>query len=140
MWKFRNIINLPLVADNQKLLIRKLHDEDTDDTTISEDLQHQINTSSEMVEKVQKINLQPLKDSRSKSNRYVLQFHKETNKELKEMKEEARKGLSYKGPQDLEVADDYFQGYDFPIRPKWTYEMSKEQVDANENRYFFVSF
>lgn len=119
-------------------MIRKLQDEDTDDTEVSEGLKQQIqDSSSDILENVQKINLQSSKDPRSKSNRYVLQFHRETNKQLKEMKEEARRSLSYKEPKDLEVSDDFFEGYDFPKRPKWTYEMSKEQVDANENKYFF---
>lgn len=87
---------------------------------------------------IEKINLQPLKDPRSKTNRYVLQFHRETAKELREMKEEARKGLVYRSEQEMELGDNYFQQYDFPTRPKWTYEMSKEQLDGNENRYFFV--
>lgn len=115
-------------------LIRKVEN-DTDDTEISEDL----GGSSSLGETVQRINIQPHLDSRSKSNRYVLQFHKETNKQLKEMREEARKSLSYVSEAQLEISDEFFEGYDFPIRPKWTYEMSKEQVDANENRYFFVS-
>lgn len=88
---------------------------------------------------IQKINVQPERDPRSKSNRYVLQFHRETNKELKEAREEARKSLSYVTEKGFEIGDNYFEGYNFPKRPRWTYEMSKEQVDANENKYFFVS-
>lgn len=56
------------------------------------------------------------------------------------MKEEARRSLEYKEPKELEISDDFFEGYDFPKRPKWTFEMSKEQIDSNENKYFFVSF
>lgn len=89
---------------------------------------------------MEKINLQPTKDPRSKANRYVLQFHRETGKELREMKEEALKELVPCRPEELELADNYFVGYEFPKRPKWTYEMSKEQLDSNENRYFFVSW
>lgn len=95
--------------------------------------------TSSVIENVQKINLQPQKDARSKINRYVLQFHRESNKELKEAREEARKSLTYASDVEMEIGDEYFEGYNFPKRPKWTYEMSKEQVDANENKYFFVS-
>lgn len=55
------------------------------------------------------------------------------------MREQARQSLNYAAEKDLEVGDEFFEGYDFPIRPKWTFEMSKEQVDGNENHYFFVS-
>ena len=92
-----------------------------------------------MHENVQKINLQPSMDPRSKANRYVLQFHRESAKELKDMKEEARRAMELVTPQQMEISDNFFVGYDFPKRPKWNFEMSKEQLDANENRYFFVS-
>lgn len=88
-----------------------------------------------MEKKVQQINIQPL----SKSNRYLLKFHKETNVQLKEMREEACKSLNYVSEAQLEVDDKFFDGYTIPTRPKWTYLMSKEQVDLNEKRYFFVS-
>ncbi|XP_055599356.1 guanine nucleotide-binding protein-like 1 [Uranotaenia lowii] len=110
-------------------IIRKLRDEESSD--ISEDSDFPLH------EKVERINLQPIKDPRSKANRYVLQFHRETGKELREMKEEARKALVPCPPAETELGDGYFTGYDFPKRPKWTYEMSKEQLDANENLYFF---
>lgn len=40
---------------------------------------------------------------------------------------------------DLEVDGRFYDGYDFPTRPEWTYRMSKEQLNANENRSFTVS-
>lgn len=55
------------------------------------------------------------------------------------MKEDALKTLASCRAEDLEIGEYYFSGYDFPKRPKWNFEMSKEQLDANENRYFFVS-
>lgn len=113
------------------MIIRRVNDESTDVSEGSE--------AHPLVENIQKINLQPLRDPRSKSNRYVLQFHTESPKELKALKEEARTELKYKTEEDLELSDDFFTGYDFPKRPDWTYEMSKEQLEANENRYFFVS-
>lgn len=54
------------------------------------------------------------------------------------MKEAARKPIEFKMRSALEVGCDYFDGYDFPVRPKWNYTMSKELLDRNENRYFTV--
>ncbi|XP_053675557.1 guanine nucleotide-binding protein-like 1 [Anopheles nili] len=112
-------------------LIRNLKDEESSDISEDSDMPRTFGDN------IEKINMQPLKDPRSKSNRYVLQFHRETGKELRELKEEARKALTHRSEQEMELGDNYFQEYDFPKRPKWNYEMSKEQLDANENRYFF---
>uniref|UniRef100_A0AAG5DCT0 Guanine nucleotide-binding protein-like 1 n=1 Tax=Anopheles atroparvus TaxID=41427 RepID=A0AAG5DCT0_ANOAO len=112
-------------------IIRKLKDEESSDISEDSDMPRTFG------ENIEKLNMQPLKDPRSKANRYVLQFHRETGKELKEMKEEARQALVHRSVQDMELGDNYFQAYDFPKRPRWNYEMSKEQLDANENRYFF---
>lgn len=87
---------------------------------------------------IQKINFQP-SISRRNANRFALQFHRETVKELKAMKEAARLPIEFILRSDLEIGSEYFDGYDFPIRPKWSYEMTKEQLDRNENRYFTVS-
>ncbi|XP_031623032.1 guanine nucleotide-binding protein-like 1, partial [Contarinia nasturtii] len=84
---------------------------------------------------IQKINFQP-SVSRRNANRYALSFHRETVKEMKAQKDAARKPIQFILRSDLETGDEYFQGYDFPIRPKWSYDMSKEAVDRNENRYF----
>lgn len=56
------------------------------------------------------------------------------------MKELARKPIEFKMRSALEVGCDYFDGYDFPVRPKWSFNMAKEQLDRNENRYFTVEF
>lgn len=88
---------------------------------------------------IQKINFQP-SISRRNANRYALQFHRETVKELKAMKELARKPIEFKMRSALEVGCDYFDGYDFPVRPKWSFNMAKEQLDRNENRYFTVEY
>uniref|UniRef100_U5ENI0 Guanine nucleotide-binding protein-like 1 n=1 Tax=Corethrella appendiculata TaxID=1370023 RepID=U5ENI0_9DIPT len=114
-------------------LIRNVKGEDDSTSDINDDSDY----PKSIVDNVQKINIQPCKDPRSKSNRYVLQFHRETSKELKEMKAAASKSLQYVCDKDMEIGDNYFNGYDFPKRPEWTFQMSKEQLDANENRYFF---
>lgn len=87
---------------------------------------------------IHKINFQP-SVSRRNANRYALQFHRETVKELKAMKEAARKPIEFILRSDLEVGSEYFDGFDFPKRPKWSYDLSKEQLDRNENRFFTVS-
>lgn len=110
----------------------RLAPEASDSTTEESDVQ-----SNEL--SIQKINFQP-SVSRRNANRYALSFHRETVKELKAQKEAARNPIHVVSRKELETDDVYFQGYDFPIRPEWTYEMSKEAVDRNENRYFTVSF
>ncbi|XP_052864759.1 guanine nucleotide-binding protein-like 1 [Anopheles cruzii] len=112
-------------------VVRKLRDDESSDISEDSDMPRTFG------ENIEKLNMQPLKDPRSKSNRYVLQFHRETAKELRELKEEAHKPLVHQSEQEMELGDSYFRDYDFPKRPKWSYEMSKEQLDGNENRYFF---
>ncbi|XP_055637448.1 guanine nucleotide-binding protein-like 1 [Toxorhynchites rutilus septentrionalis] len=112
-------------------IIRKLHDEESSDVSEDSDI------PKSFPDNVEKINMQPMKDPRSKTNRFVLQFQRETGKQLRELKEEARNALVPCSEEEMELGDNYFVGYDFPKRPKWTFEMSKEQLDANENRYFF---
>lgn len=53
------------------------------------------------------------------------------------MREQARQPLSYVDEENLEIEDDYFDGYDFPKRPPWSFTMKKENLLANEERYFF---
>lgn len=88
---------------------------------------------------IQKINFQP-SVSRRNANRYALSFHRETVKEMKAQKDAAKKPIQFILRSDLETGEEYFKDYDFPIRPKWGYDMSKEQIDRNENRYFTVKF
>ncbi|GAB0088132.1 guanine nucleotide-binding protein-like 1 [Sergentomyia squamirostris] len=83
---------------------------------------------------VQKLNFQPSKDGRA--NRYVFHFYRESEKQLREAKEEAKKVIIPVPPEAREVGDDFFVGYDFPQRPRWNFEMSKDQLEQNENKYF----
>lgn len=122
-------IKLPGMPIN---LIRKIRDE-TESDTVSEVSEN----TGRVIENIQKINLQPLKDPKSKANKYVLQFHNETPKEIRELREQARKALEYATEEEMEINDSYFDGYNFPIRPKWNYEMSKQILMGNEERYFF---
>lgn len=112
-------------------MIRKIRDEtESDVSEISE-------STNRVVESIQKINLQPMRDPRSKNNRFVLQFYMETPKEIRELREKARQSLAVVSEEEVEIDDNYFDGYDFPKRPDWTYQMSKEILMANEERYFF---
>lgn len=91
---------------------------------------------------VKKINEQPgYKGNRSKANRYALQFFNESNEEIFMKKEEAKKEIIPVTLKELEVSgDDYFsKDLDFPKRPEWSYDMSREELEARENLYFTVS-
>lgn len=72
--------------------------------------------------------------------RYALQFYRESEKELKERKELARKELKSVSETSLEInLDDYFEpALDFPKRPPWNFEMSREELESREQRYFTV--
>ncbi|CAO1394031.1 unnamed protein product [Diamesa serratosioi] len=112
-------------------LIRNIKGEESDVSEPSEC------AAPPFAENINKINMQPLKDPRSKSNKYVLQFHTESPKELKEMRERARHVLEYATEQQMEIDNNYFIGYGFPHRPDWNFKMSKDVLLANEERYFF---
>ena len=61
---------------------------------------------------------------------------------LKRNKKNSFKPLIFHDKTELEVEiEDFYKPgspLDFPIRPKWTYEMTKEQLDQNEKKYFEV--
>ena len=73
--------------------------------------------------------------------RYALQFFKETNEEIQLRKEQARQSIESVCDDELEIdTDNYFlPELDFPKRPVWAYEMTKEELDMQENRYFRVN-
>ncbi|BET02678.1 Mmr1 hsr1 GTP Hypothetical protein protein [Nesidiocoris tenuis] len=90
---------------------------------------------------VQKLNAQPVRSnqgSKANANRYVLQFKRETEAELKEKKEQCRRALVPVPETNLEISSDHYFPADlkFPIRPPWDSNMTKEILDAKENRYF----
>ena len=85
---------------------------------------------------VQKINKQP-KDSNSSKNKYTLQFFQESKEEITKRKEQARSTLETLSLKDQEVSDDYFPPeIDIPKRPPWDFNMSKEQLELREQKYF----
>lgn len=87
---------------------------------------------------IQKINFQAQRNARAGVNRYALQFHRETDEEVKKRKELACESLCPVNEKDFEViAEDYYvTDLDFPKRPKWSYDLSKEALEARENKYF----
>jgi hypothetical protein len=74
------------------------------------------------------------------TRRYALQFFNETKEELQKRKEQARQTIVPVSEESLEInIDDFFlPELDFPKRPPWDYAISKEELDARENRYFTV--
>ncbi|XP_076663867.1 nucleostemin 4 [Andrena cerasifolii] len=85
---------------------------------------------------VQKINKQP-KNSNSSKNKYTLQFFQESKEEIMKRKEQARSTLETLPLKDQEVSDDYFPPeIDIPKRPPWDFNMSKEQLELREQKYF----
>lgn len=74
----------------------------------------------------------------SSHTKYALSFHTETSKEVRTQKEAAKEPIQFRSPNDLETGDEYFRGYDFPVRPPWAHGVSKEAMDRNEKRYFTV--
>jgi hypothetical protein len=60
------------------------------------------------------------------------------------MKKNSYKPMEYHAAEELEIdIDDYYKPgspLDMPLRPKWSYEMSKQQLEAHETKYFDVKF
>lgn len=83
-----------------------------------------------------KVNYQP--SSSRNVNRYALQFHRETDEEIKQRKEQARHALKTISGVSLEIDSNTFfcEGLEFPKRPKWRYEQSVEALNSAEYRYF----
>lgn len=71
-----------------------------------------------------------------------MQFFKETNDEIVRRKELARHSLEIKDEKDLEInSDNFFEKMlDFPKRPPWDFNLGKEKLEAQEQRYFTVYY
>ena len=72
----------------------------------------------------------------SRANKYRLKFKTETKKEIAENREKAM--LPIVRLSDLSSASEmYFDSYhDFPRRPDWSEDWSKDKLERNEQRYF----
>lgn len=66
----------------------------------------------------------------------------ETKEELQKRKELSRQTISPVPEDQLEIdVDEFFlPELDFPQRPPWSYEMSKEQLEIRETNFFKVRF
>lgn len=73
--------------------------------------------------------------------RYALQFFQESKEEIEEKKRLAREEIKPVTEKELEISiENYFPlELDFPKRPPWDFSMSREHLDARENKYFRVS-
>lgn len=96
-------------------------------------------SNMECKREVQKINKQP-KDSRSSRNKYTLQFFQESKEELRKRKEQALESIEFVSLRVQEISDNYFPPeIDIPKRPPWDFNMTKDQLEMREQKYFRVS-
>lgn len=87
---------------------------------------------------VQRINKQP-SDRKSMSNRFALQFFQESKEELRKRKEQALKSIKPVSLKEQEISDKYYpREIDMPKRPLWDFNMTKQQLEMGEQRYFAV--
>lgn len=58
---------------------------------------------------------------------------------MRKRKERAFKSIEPASLKDQEISDNYFPpGIDMPKRPPWDFNMTKEQLEMREQRYFTV--
>lgn len=87
--------------------------------------------------RIKRINEQPSEKVNANRNRFNLHFMKETVEEINERKKDASRGLVKREENELEYELDCNSDYlDLPLRPKWSYEMSKDELDKQEIEYF----
>ena len=74
------------------------------------------------------------------AERYELRFKQESKQELLAKRERAQQPLKRIPSGSAELEMDVFRCFppscDFPVRPEWTPDMSKAQIDASEAKYF----
>lgn len=103
---------------------------------VQEGIDNPASESANYLEDILTINQQP--GGRGNVNRYNLKFRKQTPEEI-----EKRKALHYApikllGEEELELETEFFfpPGLDYPVRPEWKKNMSKQELDRNENKHF----
>ncbi|ODN05747.1 Guanine nucleotide-binding protein-like 1 [Orchesella cincta] len=76
--------------------------------------------------------------SKADAGRYALIFRKETKDELAKQKKEGRITIHPVLEEYLEckIEDFFTPELDFPIRPPWNYDVTREDLERNEHRYF----
>ncbi|XP_053976140.1 guanine nucleotide-binding protein-like 1 [Hylaeus volcanicus] len=124
-------------AKRQQLQVKKQRQNPTLSTAShSRDSGESSNDIDDFAYGVQKINKQP-KDGNSSKNRYALQFFQETKEELMKRREDANRTIQCLSYEELEVSDDYFPSeIDMPKRPPWDFNMTKQQLELREQKYF----
>lgn len=67
-------------------------------------------------------------------------FRKESKEELNRQKQESRKIIKPVLEEYLEckIEDFFSPELDIPIRPTWSYDITREQLERNEYKYFHV--
>ncbi|XP_042879048.1 guanine nucleotide-binding protein-like 1 [Penaeus japonicus] len=105
-------------------------------TKVQEGMDNPESGSANYLEDVLAINLQP--GGRGNVNRYNLKFRKQTPEEI-----EKRKALHYSpiklvAEDEMELETEFFfpPGLDYPTRPEWKKNMSKQELDRSENKHF----
>ncbi|CAF1263187.1 unnamed protein product [Didymodactylos carnosus] len=88
-----------------------------------------------------RINEQPVKDDgKYNPNRYRLHFQRESKDEIERRKKLAQNPVQLLPEEALEISVEeiYRPGsaLDCPVRPPWTYDMKKEQLEQQEHTYF----
>ncbi|CAF1042897.1 unnamed protein product [Adineta steineri] len=88
-----------------------------------------------------RINEQPVRDTGAHNpNRYRLHFQRESRDEIDRRKKLAQVPIVKLPDQSLEIPIEQIyrpgSALDMPIRPIWTYDMTKEQLEQQEQTYF----
>ncbi|CAF0914098.1 unnamed protein product [Rotaria sp. Silwood1] len=88
-----------------------------------------------------RINEQPVRDDTTHNpNRYRLHFQRESRDEIDRRKKLAQLPIEKLPEESLEIPIEQIyrpgSALDMPIRPAWTYNMTKEQLEQQEQTYF----
>lgn len=74
--------------------------------------------------------------------RYRLHFQRESRDEIERRKKLAQLPIERKPEETLEMTIEQIyrpgSALDMPVRPPWTYQMTKEQLEEGEQTYFNV--
>ena len=74
--------------------------------------------------------------------RYRLHFQRESRDEIERRKKVAQLPIKKLSEESLEIPIEQIyrpgSALDMPVRPPWTYEMTKEQLEEQEHTYFNV--
>lgn len=131
----------PFSSKQKKLQLQEKRRRKKNDNDSSDDSEGEQATNSERLE----VKKQPKEFNRKKDdpNRYRLHFFKESKHEVEERKLRAKtEPVIPKKLTDLEI--DFETVYrpgsvlDIPKRPPWDYSMSKQQLEAREEKYFQI--